>query len=92
MNVEATFVDTWGWMALGHRRDANHGGVSEVFRLLRSNRIPVYTSDFVLDELITLLFRREFYDQAVQFVETLLSAAEVGQLTVDRVTSGRFVA
>ena len=92
MNLEPTFVDTWGWMALGHRRDSHHGDVMEVFRLLQSNRIPIYTSDFVLDELITLLFRREVFDEAVQFVETLLSAAEVGQLTVDRVTSKRFVA
>ena len=58
MKREPTFVDTWGWMALGHGRDAHHDAVADLFGLLRSNRIPIHTSDFVLDELITLLFRR----------------------------------
>ncbi len=92
MNAEPTFVDTWGWLALGHRGDAHHAEVAEFFRILRSNHVPICTSDYVLDELITLLFRREVFDQAVRFVGTLLSAADLGQLTVDRVTSARFVA
>lgn len=25
--AEAIFVDTWGWLAYGHRRDAHHAEV-----------------------------------------------------------------
>lgn len=90
MKLQPTFIDTWGWMALGHQRDTRHADVTEVFRLLRSNHIPIHTSDFVLDELITLLFRREHFDNASAFVETLLSAVKLDQLTVDCVTPERF--
>ena len=92
MNHQPTFVDTWGWLALGNRRDAHHSDVTDLFRALRSDDVPIYTSDFVLDELITLLFRRESYDRAVQFMETLLSAVDSRMLTVDRITSQRFAA
>ncbi|NBD35588.1 MAG: hypothetical protein GVY30_06275 [Chloroflexi bacterium] len=59
MNLEPVFVDTWGWMALGHRREPRHEKVQACYRKLRAQQIPIYTSDYVLDELITLLFRRE---------------------------------
>jgi len=28
MDREAVFVDTWGWMALGHRREPRHAEVN----------------------------------------------------------------
>ena len=90
MNIEPTFIDTWGWMALGHRRDGRHGEVTELFRSLRLRQVPIYSSDYVLDELITLLFRREVFAEAIRFIDTLLTAVDLGQLTVDRVTSQRF--
>jgi uncharacterized protein len=63
MNLAPVFVDTWGWMALGHRRDPQHGEVRDLYRQLREEQIPITTSDYVLDELITLLFRRESFDE-----------------------------
>jgi len=72
MNREAIFVDTWGWMALGHRREPRHAEVKRIYHELCSNQIPIYTSDYVLDELITLLFRREVFEEAVRFVEGIL--------------------
>jgi len=90
VNREPTFVDTWGWVALGNRRDAHHDSVTGLFRTFQSDGIPIYTSDYVLDELITLLFRRESYDRAAQFMETLLAAREAHELTVDRITSPCF--
>lgn len=40
--------------------------------------------------MITLLFRREAFEEAVRFVEGIFQAAEEGRLTVERVTSERF--
>ena len=53
-------------------------------------RVAVYTTDYVLDETITLLFRREVFDEAVRFLEAVLSAAEQGRLVIERMTSERF--
>lgn len=88
--VGAIFVDTWGWLALGHRRDAHHVKVKELMEACASNRTLVHTSDYVLDELITLLFRREAYEEAVGFLDGLLANAARGTLRIQRVTNERF--
>ncbi|MGC9400690.1 MAG: type II toxin-antitoxin system VapC family toxin [Anaerolineae bacterium] len=92
MNLVPVFVDTWGWMALGYRRDPQHGEVRDLYRQLREEQIPITTSDYVLDELITLLFRRESFTEAARFVEGLLAATEQGHLVVKRVTPKVFSA
>jgi predicted nucleic acid-binding protein len=89
---EAVFIDTWGWLALGHRRDARHQEVKEYYQALQAEKTPLYTSDYVLDEVITLLFRREVFEEAVRFVEGIFKAAERSHLTIERVTSERFAA
>lgn len=85
MSFAPVFVDTWGWMVLGHRREPQHGEVREFYRDLREAQIPITTSDYVLDELITLLFRRERFTESVRFVEGLFAAVEQGHLVVARV-------
>ena len=92
MSGEPTFVDTWGWIALGNARDSQHSRVTDVFRTLRREQIPICTSDYVLDELVTLLFRREAHERSFRFVDALLSAATAGQMTIERVTPERFTA
>jgi predicted nucleic acid-binding protein len=91
MNYKAVFVDTWGWMALGYRREPRHAEVKCIYQELRSNRIPIHTSDYVLDEVITLLFRRERFDEATHFVEGIFAAAALGQVRIERVTTDRFL-
>ncbi len=92
MSPDPVFVDTWGWMALGHRRDPGHSEIRRFYQELREQRVPVYTSDYVLDEVITLLFRRELASEAVRFTEGLFTAAALGHMVVERVTSDRFAA
>lgn len=86
----AVFVDTWGWVALGHHRDSRHAEVRRQYQRFRRTRARVYTSDFVLDEVTTLLFRREAFPEARRFLEGVFLAADQGQLTVERITSARF--
>ncbi len=90
MSHDPVFVDTWGWMALGHRRDPSHPEMRRFYQELRDQRVPVYTSDYVLDEIITLLFRHEVFSEAVRFAEGLFAAAGLGHVRVERVTSDRF--
>jgi uncharacterized protein len=86
------FVDTWGWLAYGHRRDAHHAEVKELVEGCVLQRTPVHTSDYVLDELITLLFRRESYEEAVRFLDGLLADSTQGSLQIQRLTTERFQA
>lgn len=46
------FVDTGAWFALMVRSDRNHRAAQ---RLLDANQAPLVTSDFIIDETLTLL-------------------------------------
>jgi predicted nucleic acid-binding protein len=88
---EPIFIDTWGWLAFGHKLDAHHVEVKQVFQEIRHNGNIVYTSDYVLNELITLLFRRENFNESVSFMNGILASVELHQVRVERVTSERFM-
>src|SRR5215207_5541384 len=92
MPQRAIFVDTWGWLALGHRRDPHHLRVKEVFAQWQSQGQPVHTSDYVLDELISLLFRREKQEEAIRFMDAIIVDQLAGRLQIQRVTTERFFA
>lgn len=89
---DPVFVDTWGWLALGHRRDPHHGDVRRIYEDLHRRHAPMITTDHVLDELITLLFRRESFGEAVRFVEGIVAAADKGQVLIERAASDSFAA
>ncbi len=86
------FIDTWGWIALGHRNDPRHDAAAEYYRTLRSEGERVYTSDYVLDEVITLIFSRESFDEAARFVDGIITAARMGYVSLERITPERFAA
>jgi predicted nucleic acid-binding protein len=83
-------IDTWGWLALGQRLDSHHRKINALYKELRSGGARIYTTDYVLDEVMTLLFRRESFEEAVRFMEGIFRAVEAGQLIVERITSDRF--
>ena len=88
--AERLFVDTWGWLALGHRRDPHHQPVKDYYQEQSEKGTRIYTSDYILDEVLTLLFRREVFAEAVSFMEGLFAAAQQGRLVIVRITAERF--
>ena len=52
----------------------------------------MYTTDYVLDEVMTLIFRRESFVEAANFMEGIFQASQEGRLVIERVTSERFTA
>jgi uncharacterized protein len=89
---EAVFIDTWGWLALGHRRDPHHQEIKDFYQVLKARGVRLSTTDYVLDEVITLVFRREVYEEAVRFMDGIFEAGQQGRLTIERITSARFAA
>lgn len=86
------FIDTWGWIALGHRKDARHAEASEYYRALSRVGERIYTSDYVLDETITIIFRRESFREASRFMQAIIAAAGAGYISIERITAERFAA
>jgi predicted nucleic acid-binding protein len=75
---------------MGRRREARHPEVVSFYRRLLQQGGRVYTSDYVLDETITLLFRRESPSDASRFLGGIFEASAQGRLTVESISSIRF--
>ena len=90
LETESIFVDTWGWIALGHRHDPRHGEIGRIYQELHQHQMSIYTSDYVLGEVSTLLFRREIFREAVHFIEALLESASQGYIHIQQVTPDHF--
>jgi uncharacterized protein len=86
----SVFLDTWGWMVLGCRNDPYYSAIAKLYSEFRNSKTVIYTSDYVLDELISLLFRRESYPEALNFMNGILSAANPGIIQIERITLERF--
>ena len=80
------FVDTWGWAAVADRRDAGHRTATEIFHSARRTT-GIVTSNFVLNETLTLLFKRRPFEDACRFT---LSVIESPHVNVQEVTRPRF--
>jgi predicted nucleic acid-binding protein len=89
--MRSIFIDTWGWLALGHRKDNYHAQVKYLYQEISKKSVIVYTSDYVLDELITLLFRREIFSEAVSFVQGILDSANVHKIQIEKITQPRLI-
>jgi predicted nucleic acid-binding protein len=82
----AVFVDTGAWFAYFVRRDPDH---EAAVKWTQENRQPLVTTDYVLDELLTLLKLRESHRVAVAASEALL---QQNVTRVERITETVFVA
>lgn len=63
------FVDTGAWFALHVPRDPNHAAALE---WLRENSEPLITTDFVVQETLTLLRARHQPERAIQVGQSLI--------------------
>ena len=84
------WMDTWGWVALGDRGEKYHKDITVLYEQAITGQI--LTSDYILDETITLLFRRLPFDTARKFTWALLKAVQEGYVQLRQVTSSAFEA
>jgi predicted nucleic acid-binding protein len=62
------FVDTGGWFALIWEKDVHHG---ETKKLFAKNRPTLITTDYVMDETVTLLQSRVGHAFSLRFLDML---------------------
>ena len=84
------FIDTWGWLTLRDRRESRHQEAVTYYRDFRLQHGIAYTSDYVLDETITLLFRRLPFTTARDSLENIKQAIDEGYLILARITPEQF--
>ena len=78
--MRTVLVDTSAWDALEDRSDSNHAAAVRYRAILRQERMPLYATNFVLDECYTLLLLNVGYARTVAF-----------KRTIDRMQAGRIL-
>jgi uncharacterized protein len=81
------FVDTWGWLVLADSKDQQHQAAVQCYEEQSKTAGSVVTTNFVLDETFTLLFRRRPFDEAWRFADILLQSPFI---IVEEITPSRF--
>jgi uncharacterized protein len=81
------FIDTWGWLALEDRKELLHEDAARTYKEIREQSGQLLTSNFVLDETFTLLFRRRPFDEAVRYASGILASPFI---RVEVVSDARF--
>ncbi len=72
------FIDTWGWIVLFNKREPRHKEADAFYRSFRLQGGEIYTSDYVLDETFTLLFKRVPGKAASEALRLINSACHEG--------------
>jgi predicted nucleic acid-binding protein len=70
-NNRAIFMDSWAFLALANRRDGHHQLAICILEEIKAKEYSMVTSDYILDEVITSLFKKVNFDGAQKFVEAL---------------------
>jgi len=77
------FIDTGAFLARYIERDQYHKAAIEHWRRLQSARRQCFTSNFVIDETITLLGRRATYEFAAERARNFYESASLSILRPD---------
>ncbi len=67
----AFFIDTWGWAALGNDRDGAHREAAGAWERLLHARFTGVTTDWIVDETVTLLHARAGFRAASKMLDTI---------------------
>jgi predicted nucleic acid-binding protein len=90
MGPERVLVDTWGWLALADAGERHHVAVRGALADIWGAGGHAVTTDYVLDETVTLVFRRLPFVRARRFIAVLDEAEQEGTLVHERIGVQRF--
>lgn len=68
--MRQVLVDSGGWYAVADKRDPDH---SRAVSFLRSNSLPLITTNYIFDEAVTLMRSRMGWQVAADFGKKILN-------------------
>lgn len=72
--MEKIFVDISGWVALFVEDDKHHLKAKTVFEEIKKSKAALYTSDYIIDETITVIQARGGYQQSLVVGEVFFTS------------------
>jgi uncharacterized protein len=84
------FIDTWGWVTLNNTRETRHSEVAGFWKQVLKSGGILYTTDYVLTETYTLLFKRLESQRAKRAMERIEKNVVIGDLQLLWMTPERF--
>lgn len=90
--VHKLFVDTWGWLTLRDRQESRHQAAVGIYNQFYARTATIYTTDYVLDETFTLLFKRLPFHQAQESMTLLMDSVHAEKIVLEWITPDRFAA
>jgi predicted nucleic acid-binding protein len=83
------FFDSWGWIALVDRKDPYHKTAKPFYEdYVNGGGIPI-TTDYILDEVLTVLRRRLTHQVVIKFGDGIFRAVTVEKLHLKLIDNGR---
>lgn len=76
------FIDTGAFLALADNSDFSHDFATSVYQKILKQKAILYTSNYIIDEVITLIRSRVGHDAAVAFIKGF----EISRINVLRIT------
>jgi len=89
--ADKLFVDTWGWLTLADSSETHHRAVVAFYQMWLDAEGYFYTTDYVLDETYTLMFKRLNPTVAKRTIDSLLAAFTNPRFHLIWMTPERFV-
>jgi predicted nucleic acid-binding protein len=90
MVAERLVIDTWGWLALADDREPRHAAVRGLLAEAWRTGGSAVTTDYILDETFTLVFRRLPFGKAKRFLTTIDRGEQDRSLQIEPITAARF--
>lgn len=88
--ARSVFVDTWGWLTLRDRHETRHQEIADFYQSFRGKADSLATTDYILDETFTLIFKRLPLHQAHASVDMLIQATNSKFVQLEWITPARF--
>ena len=79
-------------MALANRKNSYHEIAKACYEKIKMLGYKLVTSDYVLDETITILFRNVAFIKALMFVDAIFSMIKMKKIRLEKVNAQRFEA
>ena len=83
-------IDTWGWITYSNRREERHAEIRTFYNNFRLKKGILYTTDYILDETITLLFRKLPFETAEEETKEIIRAIDNNYLILEWINEERF--